>query len=118
MAKAKTGSGTRSTRARSRGAAKGGDNLQVTGGMGGIGEPSPELPPAGDTEPTLADRISDLQIAHGASIVREPTGQVVDRRMRYRWLAKLPNGDVVSGNGDTTAEAVENLERRLAAWSE
>jgi hypothetical protein len=114
MAKAKTGSGTRK-RAGSRGAGNG-DNLTVT--PGGIATPSPELPPAGDTEPTLADRLRDLQEQFGGEIVREPTGVVVDRRMRYRWLAKLPNGDVVSGNGADNAEAVENLERRLAAWSE
>lgn len=61
---------------------------------------------------TVADRVNALTAAHHAEFFRlpRPDGSVVVQ-------LHFPDGDVVSGVGATTADAVAQLEARVAAFT-
>lgn len=64
---------------------------------------------------TMSDRVSVLVEKFGGMIEHQPVA-VKDGRVQFRWVFFTAAGDAISGNGENDYEALENLEKRLAAW--
>ncbi len=71
---------------------------------------------AASEDDSLSTRLAALKERFAGAKVEHQPVEMVDGKVKYRWVLYTADGAAIPGNGDDDHQAFANLESRLSAW--